>query len=202
MLLHKLMQNGYGKGREVIGLIGTHHGVGVTHTGLMLAFYMGEERLRKTALLECNPHGDYGRIREAYEWSREDGHSFSFHRITCYGDVNEAAIAGIFSEDYECLILDFGTDFSANREEFLRCGTKIIIGGRSQWDIPKLTAFTEASKAVRGNDSWLCFITQANEGRAKKISREIGRKVYPVPRSEEPTLPTLITNQFFERIFR
>ena len=202
MLLQRLRKQEHGKGREVIGLIGTHRGVGVTHTALMLTFYMGEECLRKTALLECNEHRDLRSIRDAYKWNKEREDAFSFHRITCYGEVNQDRIATIFNEDYECLILDFGMDFQANREELLRCSTKIIIGGLSEWDIPKLIAFNQAYEATPGSDSWLYFISRAKERTALRISREIGRKIDSVPYIEEPMIPSRITNQFFEKILK
>ena len=67
--------------RQVIGLMGVHHGAGVTHTGLLLAFYMGEELGKRTAFLECNNHHDMILVQEAYEWSREAADNFTFHTI-------------------------------------------------------------------------------------------------------------------------
>jgi hypothetical protein len=201
ILLNKIKGNAIGKGREVIGLIGSHHGTGVTYTGLMLSFYMGEELGRKTAFLECNEHKDFKLIRASYEWSKEQAFSFSFHQITCHEEVTPYRIPEIFGEDYECIILDFGTDLAANREEFLRCGTKIVIGGRSDWDILKLARFKDASKTIRGSDSWLYFIPQANENTVIKISNELKKKVWSVPAAGEPVIPSHSTNRFFEKIF-
>lgn len=201
MLLGKINENSRGKGREVIGLIGTHHGCGVTYTGLMLAFYLGEELGRRTAFLECNSHGDMELLRNAYDWTTEEASSFSFHQITCYSRVTQERIPEIFGEDYECLVLDFGTDFAAGKEELLRCGTKIIVGGRSVWDIPKLVSFTRVVQAIRGGASWLCFITQADEKTMKSISKAIGRQVRSVPYVEDPTVTTHVSNRFFDRVF-
>jgi 1,4-alpha-glucan branching enzyme len=201
MLYDKVLEARHGKGREIIGLIGTHHGTGVTHTGLMLAFYMGEEIGRKTAFLECNDHQDMRLIQNAYEWSAEEKASFSFHQITCYKEVDPKRISEIFGENYECIIFDFGTDFAANREEFLRCRIKIVVGGGSEWDIQKLVRFMKATQVVRGSDAWLYFIPRANERNVLKISKEINRRVWTVPVSEEPTIPSHITNRFFDRIF-
>jgi hypothetical protein len=200
MLFNKIINNSCGKGREVIGLIGTHHGCGVTYTGLMLAFYMGEELGKRTAFLECNDHDDMRLIQDAYDWTEEDSF-FSFHQITCYSRVKPKCISEIFGEGYECLILDFGTDFTESKEEFLRCSTKIVVGGRSEWDIPKLVSFTEDSEVIRGSDSWLYFIPQSNEKTAERISKEIKRKVWMVPYVEEPTLTSRISNRFFGKHF-
>jgi hypothetical protein len=202
MLFNKIATGHKGRGREVIGLIGTHHGVGVTYTGLMLAFYMGEETGKKTAYLECNQHHDMRLLQSVYEWSHEEEYFFSFHQITCYREVSQKRISEIFGEDYECLILDFGIDFTSNKEEFLRCSTKIVVGGRSEWDLLKLLRFTKASENIRGSDAWLYFIPQANDKIATKISKEVKRKVWPVPEIVEPTLPSHNSNRFFSKIFR
>lgn len=201
-ILFKKMEVNPGKARDVIGLVGTHHGVGVTYTGLMLAFYMGETIGKKTAYMECNQHHDMELIQNAYEWSNEKPYSFSYRLITCYREVTSKTISDILGEDYDCFVLDFGTDFNVNREEFLRCGTKIVIGGRSEWDLLKLEAFKETAKTIRGSESWLYFIPQARDKTVKRIKSEFVRKVWAVPANENPAIPTKDTNRFFSSIFR
>lgn len=201
MLFQKLEGTGQGRVRDVIGLIGTHRGVGVTHTALMLAFYMGEELGRKTALLECNNHRDLELVQEAYEWSRNEAHSFSFHKITCYKEVLPERIPDIYGEGFECLILDFGDDFQKSREEFLRCTTKIVIGGAAEWELLKLHRFVQNAEIHRGCDSWLYFIPQASDRKVIRFSKEISRKVWSVPHVEEPTMPSRISYRFFNHLF-
>lgn len=201
MLFQKLQGTGQGRVREVIGLIGTHRGVGVTHTALMLAFYMGEELGRKTALLECNNHRDLELVQEAYEWSRSELHSFSFHKISCYKEVFPERIPDIYGEEYECLILDFGDEFQKSREEFLRCTTKIVIGGAAEWELLKLHRFVQEADILRGCDSWLYFIPQASDRKVIRVTKEIKRKVWSVPRMEEPTLPSRTSYRFFNQLF-
>lgn len=188
-------------GREIIGMVGTRPGAGVTYTGLMLAFYMGEELGKKTAFLECNQHQDMELIQNSYEWSEEHTDSFSFGRITCYKEVGKNHLIDIFAEDYECFILDFGSDFGMNRNEYLRCGTKIVISGSSEWDIRKLMEFSFATENIRGSKSWLYFIPRVNEKTIARLSNEVKRKVWAVPFTEEPTMPSRDTNRLFKEIF-
>lgn len=201
-ILFEKKKAGRGMGREVIGLVGTHHGVGVTYTGLMLAFYMGEILGKKTAYLECNGHHDMLLIQKAYEWGREDQSSFSFRQVTCYKEVTPKNISEIFSEDYECFLLDLGTELTAFREEFLRCSMKIVIGGRSEWDLWKLAHFSEMAQSIRGSKVWLYFIPQANDKIVKRIKKEVTQQVWAVPANGNPTMPSRDTNRFFGRIFR
>lgn len=201
ILFNKVAKLHQDRGREVIGLIGAHHGAGVTYTGLMLAFYMGEERGKKTALLECNEHHDMALIHNAYEWSREDDLSFSFHLVTCFKEVTSDRIASIFSENYECIIMDFGIDFMQNREEFLRCSTKIVLSGCSCYNLLRLNIFSDMVKTIPGSNSWLYFIPQLECNKAAKIKNEVIRKVFVVPKNTEPVMPSRDTNRFFDLIF-
>lgn len=188
--------------REIIGLIGTHHGVGVTHTGLMLTFYMGEELGKKTAFLECNNHHDMSLIQAAYDWSREETYTFSFRQISCIKEASKNRIAEIYSDDYDCLILDFGTDFNSNREEFLRCGTKIVIGGQAEWDQQKLKRFARSVQTIRGSETWLHLIPFASVKTLAKLRNELGINIYAVPFEAEPTKLSRNSNLLFGELFQ
>lgn len=201
MLFERLMERDENYSREVIGLIGTHHGVGVTHTGLMLAFYMGEELGKKTAFLECNNHQDMSLLQVAYEWSREEQQSFSFHKINCFKEVPDNRIADIFSDNYECIILDFGIDFKENREEFLRCSTKIVIGGQAEWNKQRLIRFLKEVQTIRGSETWHYLIPYASPKVINNLKSEWNRNICAVPFQAEPTMPSKFTNQMFDKMF-
>jgi hypothetical protein len=166
----------------------------------MLSFYLSEEVSLKTAFLECNKHYDLRLIEEAYEWQKREKGTFSFHNITCHKGVTSAQIPHIFGEDYEALVLDFGTDFVANREEFLRCDLKIVIGGASAWDLQKLEQFAREAEQLKGNESWFYFIPKGNEKIVAKLRGEIRRKVWSVPMVCDPVITTNSSSRFFKSI--
>lgn len=200
-----LFRKYYGKvrkgGREVIGIMGIRHGVGVTYTALMLAFYMGEVLGKRTALLECNKHKDFSIIQEAYNWSKEENNTFSFHEITCYKELTLGQVAEVCGDQYDSIIIDFGIDIKACRNEFLRCTTKIIMTGSSEWDRIKLQLFVNETDILRGSSSWLYFIPHADVNTVSELSSIIKRKVYSVPRMADPTMPTRHSIKFFSHIF-
>ncbi|HHV10397.1 MAG TPA: hypothetical protein GXX75_09000 [Clostridiales bacterium] len=200
MLLRKLKADRNAKGRITVGLVGTHHGAGVTHTGLMLSFYLGEEAGLKTAFLECNQHHDLELIERAYEWQEKGQGTFSFRNITCHKAVIPPQIPHIYGEAYESLVLDFGTDYMANQEEFLRCGIKIVVGGASEWDTPKLVQFAKETAQLKGNEAWFYFISRSNDKRAAQIGHILQRRVWAVPTAIDPVLPSNSSNRFFRNI--
>lgn len=176
MLLHKVLHGRNNIVREVIGLVGTHHGAGVTHTGLMLAFYLGEELGKKTAFLECNNHQDLSLLQHSYEWSEEEADHYSYQNVTLFKSVISKQIPDIFSDEYECCVLDFGTGYSANREEFLRCDRKVVVGDRADWNKQKLIRFIETVKAVPGYDTWNYLIPFASHTEVKELRKRLFMK--------------------------
>lgn len=200
ILFHKITLHNNHKHREVIGLYGTHHGVGVTYTGLMLAFYLGEELGKKTAFVECNDHHDMEYIHTAYDWTKEVDNTFSFGQITCYKEFASKRIPELMNEDYDCLVFDFGSDFLQYKEEFLRCQTKIVVGGRSVWDIQKLLQFINATKEIKGSAFWKYVIPQAENKLINRLKHESHKKIWTIPLTEEPTVSTRATNRVFANL--
>lgn len=194
-----------GKGQQVIGLIGAHPGAGVTHTGLLLAFYMGEEMGKKTALLECNTHHDMNLLEDAYEWCKEENHAYSFQNITFIKEVSTSLLANripeLINDDYECLILDFGTDFIASRQEFLRCGKKIILGGSAPWEQIKVERFIDLVSTIKGYEHWIFLFPRTDTKILARIRSRLGGRIYSVPNNPDPIMPTKYTYRLFDELF-
>jgi hypothetical protein len=72
--------------------------------------------------------------------------------------------------------MDFGTDYNNNKEEFLRCSTKIVVSGRSVWDVQKLNDFVEKIQSQPGSDDWLYFIPMAGNKLIQNVKSKINRK--------------------------
>ena len=77
---------------------------------------------------------------------------------------------------------------------------KIVIGGKSAWEVLKLINFVNETELISGSDSWLYFIPQASDRVMRIIKKEVDREVIAVPFIEEPVLPSKIINHFFDRI--
>ncbi len=185
--------------REVIGIMGTHSGTGVTFTGLMLAFYMGEECGKRTAYLECNDHQDMFAIYTSYNWTYEEEDSFSYHRVTCFPEVDKEKIVRIMDAGFECIIMDFGSDYESYQDELMRCTTKIIVGGRAPWEMNRLNRFLDKAM-FSGGTSYRYLIPQAGTGVMNALKNELSIKVSSVPFVDDPVLPSKTINQFFKEI--
>ncbi|HHU73237.1 MAG TPA: hypothetical protein GXZ28_01230 [Clostridiales bacterium] len=186
--------------RQTIGILGSHPGAGVTHIGMLLSFYLGERMGLKTAFLECNNHNHMDLIETAYHWRKIDELSFSFHNITCYKNVNKQRILEISSGDYESIIMDFGTDWRGNQEEFLRSGTKIVVGGQAPWCKERLVDFIHSVQDLWGNDRWNFLVPYAHPQLIRSLRKEVSKKVYSVPFEQDPTYVSKETSLLFNKI--
>lgn len=201
MLLRRLSKNASHREKTTIGLVGINRGVGVTYTGMLLAAYFGVEKGIKTAYLECNSHGDFAYLEEAYEWSWEKDRSFCLDKITFYKQVAASRIPEILGNDYDCCILDFGTSCRDSMDEFIRCGNKIIIGDSAIWNMSRLELFTKAMECIKGSHNWIYMIPNAKSRLAKRISKEIKRSCYTIPNEPDPTLLSRETHRLFYSLF-
>lgn len=202
MLLNKIVKERKSSRKDFIGLLGAHRGAGVTYTGVMLAFYIGEEIGKKTALLECNDHHDMELVQSALGWSGENPMSFSFGNITIYKRVPAERLPEIFSASFDCFILDFGTDYHINRNEFLRCGTKIILSGQGEWNHQKLLKYIWSTQTIPGRGSWIHLVPCAGSRAISRLRSETGMRFYPVPYEEDPTMPGKETIKLFDGLIR
>lgn len=186
--------------RETIGLMGVHPGAGVTYTGLLLAFYLGEELGRKTAYLECSGHHDFSLLQQAYLWSREDDFSFCFGNNSFHKDVTADRIPSLLGGNYDYVILDFGYDLASNIDEFSRCSKKLVIGGWSDWNYRKLASFIGATQSIKGVEAWSYLIPYAGTRAIRTLQQEFDRKFYSVPLETDPLKPSKDTQKLFRRL--
>lgn len=201
MLLSKIRKEGRSNKREVIGLIGAHPGAGVTYTALLLAFYFGSELGKKTAYLECNMHHDMKFLQQVYEWNKEESTFFDFGQITFYRDVEINIIPNILSNQFDCFILDFGCDYLSNRDELLRCQTKIILSGHAEWNKQKLLTFTHSIQVSQDMNSWIYLVPLGAQKLITGLRRKMNSYVYSIPYEVDPTNPSKQTVQLFDCIF-
>lgn len=186
--------------REVIGLMGVHPGAGVTYTGILLAFCQGEELGKRTAFLEVNKSHDLSLMQPVYEWSDEAAGIFTYGNITFYKDVEAHRVAEIIGEGYDCCILDFGSDYRENKEEFLRCSRKLLINGHAEWKLGKLAQFVPGLPSIRGSDSWSLLIPLAPHKVLNRLRKEYNRTFYAVPYEADVTMPSKAFIKLSERL--
>lgn len=201
MLLKRLSTSRANEVKRTIGLIGINRGAGVTYTGMLLAHYFAFEKRAKTAYLECNNHQDFAKLQEAFEWSEEDERFFSLDKISYYKQLSQNQIPDIMNNDYDCYIIDFGTDFTNSMEEFIRCGNKIVLGGSAIWNQSKILRFIKSMKNINGGDNWIYIIPGAERRLVMGMAHKTHRRFYSIPFEPNPTLISKETHKLFYSLF-
>lgn len=187
----------------VIGLIGTHKGVGVTHTGIMLSNYISEKINGKTAFLECNENNDFRYLQMAYESLDESELTkrFNIYNVTYYMNVRDDEVTEILNEDYEYFILDLGTEFQASKKEFLRSDIKLIIGSLTEWKREYLMSFFKSTNYYHLFEKWKYLIVFGHVEEIKELRKQWDYSIYPVPFEPDPFVLSKNSLKFFQKIW-
>ena len=201
MLQQRLSVSINPKNKVTIGLLGVNRGVGVTYTGMLLASYFAIEKRMKTAFLECNDHMDFALLREAYEWNNENESSYRLGRTTYFEQIAFGRIPEILGDNYDCFILDFGTDYSDAMDEFIRCGNKIIIGDNAIWNQIRMVSFLKDMENIKGSNRWLHMIPYAKDSLIKRMSIETKRSFSKIPYEADPMSLSKDTHKVFQSLF-
>lgn len=161
-----------------IGILGTERGVGATHLGIALANYCCSFHHAKTALLEVNPTGEFGRLAEYSESSllgtgfgndtsprragigkdssllrthtdTECGSRILIYGVDYYPSVPLSALSAFYNLDYRYVILDYGAAERERYQDFLRCDRKLIVGSLSPWKKDCYEEFLQAYQPIQ-----------------------------------------------------
>ncbi|MGN6715162.1 hypothetical protein [Anaerocolumna jejuensis] len=197
-------------GRLVIGIAGTHKGVGVTHLGLMLTSCISEGIGLSTAFLHwpdsrdiCllrnhffsadegisgikNISGKEGIFRSEHLFNSEQREEFTVSKASFYPGVGKESMAEILAQGYDCIVMDFGNAFKEHREEFLRCDKKIVVGSLTPWKRYCLEDFIAESEMITGSSDWIYVINFAAEREVAVAARSLNRRFLPVPYERDP----------------
>ena len=131
---------------KTIGIIGTATGVGVTHLALSLSNFLVIEQGKRVMLAD-------------FSAGRELGHVPVTPKKCAYGvtyavDWDIKRMPQLMNEAFDFLILDFGSDWQNNREEFLRCSKKIVLGSLQPWKKEQYDRRMQELEKETGFEHW------------------------------------------------
>ncbi|WP_343207856.1 hypothetical protein [Anaerolentibacter hominis] len=152
ILWSKIRREGTRVQKKMIGILGTGPGAGVTHTAIAVAMCL-TKRGEKTALLEMNHKGAFSILRQVLSKEQENGW-FCLKNTAFYPQVTRNRLPEVLNRSYSCFVLDFGCDEIWLRDEFLRCGTKIIIGDLSLWKLKETDDFLMRIRDIEAYKTW------------------------------------------------
>lgn len=185
------------EGKIVIGVIGTHKGVGVTHISILLANYFNKWAGKQTAFVEYGAQNEIGYLEENYENGMDK--QFKLHGVTYYKNVHDKDMGTIMGGNYQCIILDLGTDFNKGRNEFLRSDKKIIIGSSSQWKKGEMQKLFQGVHEIK-EENWTYILPFAKENEIKVLMKEYDETFYSFPFEPSPFVISAKTVETLQKI--
>lgn len=166
-----------------IGCMGLGRGVGTTSTCIALAgCLLGVYGLR-IALVECNGHNDYIKIRQMAKKQYNRINEFEYCDITFYGRTDEAKISRILAENYDIVILDMEYGDGNWENLFMSCDIKLAVAGLNMWRIGYLKLFLEKYKNMISDISFMAFTY--SERLVRKIYKEYKIQIKKIPYEED-----------------
>ena len=202
-ILMKKLARERSQGKLVIGLIGTHSGAGVTHLGLMLAHYFSEYQGQKTAYIECGHHNELDFLQQAFFDPAEDSYNretFRLRRITFHKNRSLQGIPEIVGDQYDCVILDLGTDMAKHKSEFLRCDKKVVIGSLAIWKQHGFEKFINNYGHIKNSEQWIYVSPFTTDRSLKEAVKKLNKNIYGIPYEPDPFLLSEELIRFFQRI--
>jgi len=203
ILLKKLSKIEAHQGKLIIGILGTHKGAGVTHLCILLANYFGEWGGQKTAFLECYPQRDIQYLQN-YIYGRTEGleekDSFKVHRVTYHKNVREQEVAEIIGDNYDCVILDLGTDFFKSKNEFLRCDIRIVVSSLTIWKQHEIEKFIHNTCHIKDSNLWTYAIPFGKSRDINQAAKELQREIYGIPYEPDPFTLSTDTIKLFQKL--
>lgn len=134
--------------RLAIGIAGTEHRVGCTHTAILLANYLRNQGY-SVAVLEYagNEAAILEKIGHSLSVSMGAG-MFSYQGVDYYPNFLLNRLPEINTRNYHFMIVDFGVYSPEIREEFGRCIQQIIVSGSRKWERCKIRNVFDALAEV------------------------------------------------------
>ncbi len=185
--------------QEVIGIIGTGRGVGVTHFTVMTAGFISGVLRKRCAVLEWNSHGDFLNMRRV---CTKDKGTDGFFRILEADYYEKAGIDTLLlckKSGYQDLIVDYGTIKEGNLEEFLRCERQFVLGSLSEWQMKAFLEFEGRER--KAEKSWDTLIAFGSEQARKNMEKRLGFPVGRIPVSVDAFVVTSNIIDFYQRYF-
>lgn len=178
----------WGYKRLVIGIAGTYKGAGATHLGLMLTACISEGLGRKTAYLHWQENKDISMLREYFYKKEEKPYTepFTVSDVSFYPVVRREEAINILSGEYDCIIMDFGSNYKEHLEEFMRCDLKIAVGSLVPWKRYYLEEFLYETDGIQGSLEWIYAVNHTLEKEAALAARQLKRRLTVIPYGRDP----------------
>ncbi len=112
---------------KVIGILGSSKGEGVTTLAIAMANYLAEIMYVKTAILEGGLSNDFELMVKGNCIAEQDT-CFFIGKVDYYYGMDTSLFFATYANEYEYIIIDFGSDFKKFKDNISILKHKIVLG--------------------------------------------------------------------------
>lgn len=174
-------------------MIGAGRGVGTTHFALMASNYFVNGLGYKTAVVECNGHGDFVKLYDETKNMDGDMRCFSYKGIDCCICPTTDELGQLYMKKYNVVICDMNYEAKDNIAEFLRCDVRIVVGSTSVY---KLGRLIRAVEGFEGAD-FMVAVFMSDKKQLRKLTKNYNIKAVDIPVEINPMKMTSETLEWF-----
>lgn len=164
--------------------MGVCESVGTTHFSIMLGNSISNGIKAHTAIVEYGSENAYLRLQKETGNRQKNPNKFTYAGIDFYYNIQEEKLTEIISKRYEVVILDMKYGSKEVMKEFLRSDKRIVVAGINLWQADRLKSFLKNEKMKSLN--YLCVALAYDRKAAKKLKKEYGILVEPIPIEQNP----------------
>lgn len=184
-------------GKLIIGIGGVEPGVGTTHTAFMIGTYFRRWQRQRVGFIEWKQD----EIKYIKDDIQDDENApFSRHGIWFYKNVCDRSISSILSENYQCIVIDFGIRYEKAYKEFLRCDIKILLASGALWKEYLLDRLISTSWNHYGEGT-ICLLAPTLKTTVNRLKKEIPHPLYSLPFEPNPFSLSMESVTLLQKIF-
>ncbi len=176
-------------GRLDIAITGLCPGCGATHLAISLATYLVHAKRLKVGIMSRET--DYDCLLD--NSCRLKPWGFVKNNI-CFVRYCEN-----IDEDFDCMIVDFGEGFGGRKEEFFRCGKRIVVADLTAWKQQSLTGHIAKYGINKDNIYLYAF---GDKKVAAVFFRRLHIKFRPIPREDNALVIDGANFGFYESLIK
>ena len=189
---------------EIIGIIGTEHGVGATHLSCMLSVFLAIVKGYKVAVVELGQKGSLRQAGTIFKNLKINKMKQLIKMIALYTQSDEAELSEVVSMEYDYVIVDYGCDYGKYKNSFLMCPYKIIVGSLSWWRIHNYVSFVVGCENEKSVKHWHFLATSPVMEGIQYLKREFKIRIIEIPYEPDPFMlksSLVFLHEFTESIF-
>lgn len=182
----------------VISVLGVSHGIGVTHTCILLANCFKDNK--KVAVIELNDHKHFKEMFH-HKINRDEIQKAVYNNVHYFWNTNLVQFWTHFRQEYDYVIIDMGAfEDLYDLDEFLRADIKIVITHGSDWKMKELFEFYSSTLKYDPKNQWIYGVPFLDKKYLKEMHKSIENKIFNIPFQMDPFRPSKDVCEVLEKI--